>query len=205
MTNSLPRSVTRSPQTHRGPARRCVPQPVRQRESQARVSSSTALWSSCAQLTTVDIGPALLQQQTEEDAARQLQQIGGMGIDVRADCLATTARRWQNFLERIRPESETRLTNTLIAREIADKEQVEVTPEDIHEEVHRLGMSHSVLEDERSVEMIDADLRERRLFDRLIAIATEGRGLIDDSPESQYAQPEPEATDPHAHDTSRTQ
>jgi len=169
----------------------------RQRETEARISLINRIMEQLRSSATVEIGPALIQQQTEEDAARQLQQIGGMGIDVR-QIFGNNSEALANFLERIRPESETRLTNTLIAREIAEKEQVEITPEDIHEEVHRLGMSHSVLEDERSVEMIDADLRERRLFDRLIAIATEGRGLVDDSPESQYAQPEPEATDPHA-------
>jgi len=171
----------------------------RQRETEARISLINRIMEQLRESATVEIGPALIQQQMEEDAARQLQQIGGMGIDVR-QIFGSNSEALANFLERIRPESETRLTNTLIAREIAEKEQVEITPEDIHEEVHRLGMSHSVLEDERSVEMIDADLRERRLFDRLIAIATEGRGLVDDSPESQYAQPEPDDTDPHAHE-----
>lgn len=171
---------------------------LRQRESQARVELINHIMEQLRTTAAVDIGPALLQQQTEEDAARQLQQIGGMGIDVR-ELFGNNSEALQNFLERIRPESETRLTNSLIAREIADKEQVVVSPEDIHEEVHRLGMAHSVLEDERTVELIDADLRERRLFDRLIAIATDGRGLINDSPESQYAQPEPEATDEHEH------
>jgi len=171
---------------------------LRQRESQARVELINHIMEQLRATAAVDIGPALLQQQTEEDAARQLQQIGGMGIDVR-ELFGNNSEALQNFLERIRPESETRLTNSLIAREIADKEQVVISPEDIHEEVHRLGMAHSVLEDERTVELIDADLRERRLFDRLIAIATDGRGLINDSPESQYAQPEPEATDEHEH------
>ena len=172
---------------------------LRQRESQARVELINHIMEQLRTTAAVDIGPALLQQQTEEDAARQLQQIGGMGIDVR-ELFGNNSEALQNFLERIRPESETRLTNSLIAREIADKEQVVISPEDIHEEVHRLGMAHSVLEDERTVELIDADLRERRLFDRLIAIATDGRGLINDSPESQYAQPEPEVTDEHEHE-----
>jgi len=172
---------------------------LRQRESQARVELINHIMEQLRATAAVDIGPALLQQQTEEDAARQLQQIGGMGIDVR-ELFGNNSEALQNFLERIRPESETRLTNSLIAREIAEKEQVVVSPEDIHEEVHRLGMAHSVSEDERTVELIDADLRERRLFDRLIAIATDGRGIINDSPESQYAQAEPEATDEHEHE-----
>ena len=90
---------------------------LRQRESQARVELINHIMEQLRTTAAVDIGPALLQQQTEEDAARQLQQIGGMGIDVR-ELFGNNSEALQNFLERIRPESETRLTNSLIAREI---------------------------------------------------------------------------------------
>ena len=89
-----------------------------------------------------------------------MQQIGGAGLDLR-QIFGENSEVLQNFLDRIRPESENRLKNTLIAREIAEREGVDVTEDDIHAEVHRLGMSHSVLEDERTVELIEGDLRER--------------------------------------------
>ena len=170
----------------------------RQRETQARVATINRIMDEMRGIAKVEIGPAVLQQQTEEDAARQFQQFGGMGIDVR-EIFGRDSEALQNFLDRIRPESELRLTNSLIAREIADREQIEVTPDDIHEEVHRLGMDHSVLEDERTVELIEADLRERAIFDRIITLATDGQGLIDDSPESAYAAAVPEAA-AHDHD-----
>jgi trigger factor len=136
----------------------------------------------------VEIGPALINQQTQEDAAQQLQQIGGMGLDIN-EIFGRNTDALNNFLERIRPESERRLRNTLILREIGEHENLDVTPDDVHEEVHRLGMSHSVLEDERTVELLEADLRERKLLDRVIEIATGGKGIIDDSPESAYILP----------------
>jgi hypothetical protein len=49
--------------------------------------------------------------------------------------------------------------------------------------------------------LITEDLRERKLLDRVIAIATEGQGIIDDSPESAYILPpsdEAEAADTEA-------
>ncbi len=173
----------------------------RQRELQARVATINKIMEELRGVAKVEVGPALIQQQTEEDAARQLQQIGGAGLDIR-QLFGENSEALQGFLDRIRPESENRLKNTLIAREIAEREGVDVTEDDIHAEVHRLGMSHSVLEDERTVELIEADLRERAIFDRLIALATEGRGLVDDSPESAYAAAAPEtgANDAHEDD-----
>jgi hypothetical protein len=150
----------------------------------------------------LELGPAMVQQQMEDDAAQQLQQLGGMGLDLK-QIFGKNSPALENFLERIRPESETRLRNTLILREIAKHEEdtIAVTPDDVHEEVHRLGMSHDVLEDERSVEYIEADLRERKLIDRLIAIATGGQGIIDDSPPTAYVKAEePDAHHHHDHD-----
>ncbi|MCA1722979.1 MAG: hypothetical protein LC748_01740, partial [Thermomicrobia bacterium] len=110
------------------------------------------------------------------------------GIDIN-ELFGKNTDAVNNFLERIKPESERRLRNTLILREIAKQEDLDVTPDEVHEEVHRLGMAHDVLDDERTVELITEDLRERKLLDRVIAIATEGQGIIDDSPESAYTLP----------------
>ena len=163
---------------------------LRQKETQARVDLVNKIMEKLRDdVAKIEVGPALIDQQTREDAAQQLQQIGGMGIDIN-QIFGKNSEMLDNFLERIKPESERRLRNTLILREIGTHEAQDVTDDDIHEEVHRLGMSHDVLEDERTVELIRQDLRERKLLDRVIAIATEGQGIIDDSPESAYALPE---------------
>jgi trigger factor len=162
---------------------------LRQAEMQARNTLVNNIMEKLRDdVAKIEIGPALIDQQTREDASRQLQQIGGMGIDIN-EIFGRNTDALDNFLERIRPESERRLQNTLILREIGEHEEIEVTHDDVHEEVHRLGMSHDVLQDERTVELIEADLKERKLLDRVIEIATEGKGIIDDSPESAYILP----------------
>ncbi len=142
----------------------------------------------------VEVGPALIDQQTREDAMQQLQQIGGMGIDIN-ELFGKNTGAVNNFLERIKPESERRLRNTLILREIATNENLDVAPDEVDKEVHRLGMAHDVLDDERTLEMLTEDLRERKLLERLVEIATEGKGIIDDSPESAYILPPSDAAD----------
>ena len=168
---------------------------LRQKEMQARNTLVTNIMEKLRDdVAKVEVGPALVDQQTREDATQQLQQIGGMGIDIN-EIFGKNTDAVNNFLERIRPESERRLRNTLILREIAKHENLDVTPDEVHAEVHRLGMSHSVLDDERTVELITEDLRERKLLDRVIAIATEGKGIIDDSPKSAYILPPSDTAD----------
>lgn len=168
---------------------------LQQQEMQARNTLVMSIMEKLRdEIATVEVGPALIDQQTREDAMQQLQQIGGMGIDIN-EIFGTNTDAINNFLERIKPESERRLRNTLILREIAKQEDLDVTPEEVHSEVHRLGMAHDVLDDERTVELITEDLRERKLLDRVVAIATEGQGIIDDSPESAYILPVNDQTD----------
>lgn len=165
---------------------------LRQKETQARVDLTNKIMEKLRnEVANVELGPALIAQQVEDDATQQLQQLGGMGLDLK-EIFGKNSPALQTFMERIRPESETRLKNTLILRAIAEKEAeaLAVSPDEVHEEVHRLGMSHSVLEDERTVELIQADLRERKLLDRVIALATDGKGIVDDSPPTAYTQPE---------------
>ncbi|MDQ6905292.1 MAG: trigger factor [Chloroflexota bacterium] len=152
------------------------------------------------EVAKVEVGPALIDQQTREDAMQQLQQIGGMGIDIN-EIFGKNTGAVDNFLERIKPESERRLRNTLILREIAKNENLDVTTEEVHEEVHRLGMEHSVLDDERTVELITEDLRERKLLERVVEIATEGKGVIDDSPESAYTLPPSDEADAESNES----
>ena len=113
-----------------------------QKEMQARNTLVNTIMEKLRDdVAKVEIGPALINQQTQEDAAQQLQQIGGMGLDIN-EIFGRNTDALNNFLERIRPESERRLRNTLILREIGEHEEIDVTPDDVHEEVHRLGMSH---------------------------------------------------------------
>jgi len=105
---------------------------LRQKETQARNNLVNAIMEKLRDdVAKIEIGPALINQQTQEDAARQLQQIGGMGLDVN-ELFGRNTDALNNFLDRIRPESERRLRNTLILREIGEHEDADVTHDDVH-------------------------------------------------------------------------
>jgi trigger factor len=95
----------------------------------------------------------------------------------------------------VRPEAERRLRNSLLMQEIAKRDKVEVTDEDIDAEIDRmLGPVPDADGDDEANEqqnrmreiyrsdyfrnMMKADLMDRKLTDHLIEIATEGRGAV---------------------------
>lgn len=95
----------------------------------------------------------------------------------------------------LRPDAERRLRNSLLMQEIAKRDKVEVTDEDIDAEIDRmLGPAPDAESDDEGDEqqnrmreiyrsayfrnMMKTDLLDRKLTDHLIEIATEGRGAV---------------------------
>jgi trigger factor len=87
----------------------------------------------------------------------------------------------------LRPAAERRLRNSLLMRAVAEREQIEVGDEDVESEIERLSNAGGSADPERLRElyrsdyfrnMLRGELFERRLTDRLIDIATEGRGAV---------------------------
>jgi trigger factor len=96
----------------------------------------------------------------------------------------------------MRPEAERRLRNSLILREIAEREGIEVTEADLEAEIDRLVEGAAEADQMRQVysgdyfkRMLSNQLFEQRISDRLIEIATEGRGATSNG----WTPPEPSA------------
>jgi trigger factor len=103
----------------------------------------------------------------------------------------------------LRPEAERRLRNSLFLQEVAKHENVEVSPEDIEAEISRLAGPGADSEDEAAAaqaarmaqfyqsdyfrQMLRNELFERKLTERLIEIATDGQGAV----QNAYVAPDP--------------
>lgn len=106
--------------------------------------------------------------------------------------------------EELRPEAARRLRNSLVLREIATREGVTVGPADIDAEIDRLVGLMDDPERMRQIysnnyvrNLLENELFERNLMDRVIAIATEGRGAFE-PPEEPEAEVDADAPDPEA-------
>ena len=87
----------------------------------------------------------------------------------------------------LRPAAAVRLRNSLLLREIAQKEGIEVTDQDLEDEVESMMASSKSADKDRLrtfytsdyfQKILRNDLFERRVTDRLIEIGTEGRGAV---------------------------
>ncbi len=87
----------------------------------------------------------------------------------------------------LRPAAAVRLRNSLLLREIAQKEGIEVTDQDLEEEIESMMASSKSADKDRLrtfytsdyfQKILRNDLFERRVTDRLIEIGTEGRGAV---------------------------
>ena len=107
----------------------------------------------------------------------------------------------------LRPEAERRLRNSLFLQEVATQEGIEISDEDIEAEITRIAGPTVTEGDPAAIDqaarmaqfyrsdyfqqMLRNELFERKLYDRLIEIATEGQGAVLNA----YVAPEPAALD----------
>jgi trigger factor len=101
----------------------------------------------------------------------------------------------EEFREELRPETARRLRNSLLLREIAKREEIDVADEDIDAEIDSMTAGAENADRLRELysgnyfrNMLRNDLYDRRLTDRLIEHATENRGAV----ANPWIAPEPE-------------
>ncbi len=118
--------------------------------------------------------------------------------------LAQNGTAWEAYLRiqdtddegvraELRPDAERRLRNSLLLQEIARREGIEISDEDLGREIDELARPPASAEgtDEATIarmrefyqndyfrNMLRSNLFERRLTDRLIELGTEGRGAV---------------------------
>jgi len=100
--------------------------------------------------------------------------------------LRTTGQTEEELREELRPAVAQRLRNSLVLREVAEREGIEVSDDDLEREVEEITEGAPNAEQLRVVYSGDRymrtvlrnDLFDKRLTDRLIEIATEGRGAV---------------------------
>lgn len=148
-----------------------------------------------AETTTIDIPTVMIDEETEHQLSHRKEDMQRQGIT------------WEQFLmfsgqdeeamkEELRPEAERRLRNTMILQEIARLENIEVSDEDIDNEINTIagGDLNPDEEDAEAVErarrmrevyqgeyfrnVLKNDLFERQLTNHIIDIATEGKGAV---------------------------
>jgi trigger factor len=106
----------------------------------------------------------------------------GVSLD---DYLAAQSQTLDELRAELAENAESRIRNTLVLSEIAKAEGVEVTDADIEAEIERVSANAADPERMRQIyatdyfrNMLESELSDRKMTDRILEIATDGRGPL---------------------------
>ena len=163
-----------------------------------------------AETSTIDIPAVMIDEEVEHQLSHQKEDLQRQGMNWE-QMLMMTGSNEDQMKEQLRPEAERRLRNTMILQEIARQENIEVSDDDVKAEidkvagpdlnpdehdaeaVERARRMREVYEGDYFKNILKNDLFERQLTNRVIEIATEGKGAVLNAWE-------PAEGDAHVHD-----
>ena len=171
--------------------------------AEARTGVVNQIINEMAEQATIDPPPTMIDEAVADDVQTFRQQLAQSRRTLE-EYLRVNEQTEDEFRAELRPTAARRLRNSLLLREIAERERIEVADADVDAEVERLtGPDDGDPNAERMRRLYASDyfrrilrndLFERRITDRLIEIATEGRGAVLNG----WVEPDPEPEDPEA-------
>lgn len=194
-------TVTNGRTTSFARLRRDLQRDLRQVEREkARNEVSGEAIAALAAGATLELPPALIDRQLDseiEELRTHLSQNHGQTLEAH---LRLENKTLEQLREESRPEATRKLRNSLVLRELATREGISVSAQDIDAEIERLVGQGTDAEQLRQIygssyvrNLLETELFERKLLDRLIEIVTEGRGAFEppaDPAEEAEAEPE---------------
>jgi trigger factor len=161
--------------------------------SDARTSVVNEIIAKIAEGAEIDPPAVMVDEEVEHQLGHLKQNLAQSGTPFAA-YLRAQGKTEDDLKVELRPEAERRLRNSLILQEIAKREQVEVTDDEIDEQLDSMFGGAADGEDDEARarrervremyrgdyfrNMLRSDLFDRKLTDRLIERATEGKGAV---------------------------
>jgi trigger factor len=156
-----------------------------ERTGEARTEAINAIIDKIAEGATVDVPQAMIDDAVTEEVARLRQRLAYSGVPLEA-YLRRAEQSEEELRDELRPNVTKRLRNSLILRQIAEREGIEVAETELEAEIESLIADMPARDEAREVyrtsdylrSTLRNDLYDRHLTDRLVEMATEGRGAV---------------------------
>ena len=155
-----------------------------QAENEARQKMANAVIKLVTDLATVEMPPVLVENQIDHLLQERRQMFERQGLRWN-HLLELSGRTEEQMREEFRAEADRRVRGSLVLLEIAKAEDITVTDEEVQAEAERLIAAYPENEQpqmrrtfgrEGVRRTIEHNLLEQKILDRLVEIATEGRG-----------------------------
>ncbi len=157
---------------------------LRGRAADARNEVVNEAINGLAEQASVEIPSAMVDRQVEDDLQRLRQELSRENMSIE-EFLRFGGKTLDEYKAEIRPDAERRLRNSLALESFAKAEGIEVSDDDLFDEIERLTGQSEEAAQMREIynspyfsQMIKDELANRRVADRLLEIATEGVGAV---------------------------
>ncbi len=157
------------------------------RTSEARAQALSQIIGKIAEQATIDLPAPMIDQAVEEDLRRLRANLAQQGVSLEA-YLRASEGSLEGLQEELRPAARERLRNALLMRAVAEQESIAVADEELDAAVDRMARSAYAADQPQQAEafaksdflrnMLQSEMFDRQLTDRLIEIATEGKGAV---------------------------
>jgi trigger factor len=153
----------------------------------ARRDALNQIITAMAERATIELPEPMIDTAVEEDVRRLRGRLAQQGASLEGYLRAVEQDEGELRAE-LRPAAAERLRNSLLLRTIAEREDIAVADDDVDAAVERMALVAQESTQPKQAEafarsdavrgMLQSELFERRLTERLIEIATDGRGAV---------------------------
>ena len=173
------------------------------RTAEARTEVVNRIVNAMAEQATIDLPAPMIDQAVEDDLNNFRMQLLGRRLTLE-EYLRLREQTEEELRAELRPSAARRLRNSLLLREIAKREGIAVEEDELDASIERMAATAASARDPQQAEafyrsdyvrdVLRGEFFERHLTDRLIEIATEGRGAVLNG----WVPPEPPPAAPEA-------
>jgi trigger factor len=173
------------------------------RTAEARREALAQIIGKMVEGATIDLPDPMIDRAVEEDLRRLRGRLSQQGVPLEA-YLRAGGQTEDALREEMRPAAQERLRNSLLLRAIAEREGIAVGDDDVDAAVERISFAAQTSEQPQQAEafarsdyvrgMLQSELFERQLTDRLVEIATEGQGAVVNAWSPPVAEPSESST-----------
>jgi trigger factor len=157
---------------------------LRNQANEARTEVMNEIVNQMAEISEVDVPVAMVDTEIENQLTQMRSRLAQSGMDLET-FLQMSNKTEEDVREELREDAQRRVRNSLVLQKVTEEEGLAVTEEDIEAEIDRMtaGMENpermrSIYQSEYFRERLEGELQDRKITERILEIATEGRGAI---------------------------
>jgi len=157
---------------------------LRNMVNEAQTEVMNEIVNEMAEISEVDVPEAMVDSEVENQITQTRSRLAQSGMDLET-FLQMSQKTEDDLRGEIREDAARRVRNSLVLQKITETEDLTVTPADIEAEIDKMtaGMENpermrSIYESDYFRERLESEIQDRKITERILEIATEGRGAI---------------------------